>query len=59
MPYGLKLFLYISAWFLAGVAVGFSLSNPNIFTAFGIALLMGLAMLLIGRRVFGRRGLFR
>jgi hypothetical protein len=60
MSYHVKLFLYICIWVIAAVAIGYYLlRNPNLFTVLGIALLMAIAILLIGRRVFGQKGMFR
>lgn len=58
MPYGLKLFLYASLWCIAGSVVGFQLlSDSNFFIVFGIALLMAVVAVLLGRWLFGRPGL--
>jgi hypothetical protein len=50
MPYALKLFLYASAWCIAGSVIGYGWPrDSNIFTVFGIGLLMSVVMVLFGR----------
>jgi hypothetical protein len=59
MSYHVKLSLYISIWVIVAIAIDYYLlRDPNFFTVLGIALLMGLAILVIGRRVFGQKGCF-
>jgi hypothetical protein len=58
MRYKLKLSLYVALWCVAGLLAGSQLlSQSNFFIVFGIALLMVIAMILIGRRLFGRSSL--
>ena len=57
MPYALKVFLYASLWCMTGSAVGFQLlSDSNFFIVFGVALLMAVVAVLLGRWLFGREG---
>jgi hypothetical protein len=58
MPYGLKHFLYASAWCIVGSVIGFRwLSDSNLLTVLGIGLLMSVVMVLFGRWLFGRKTL--
>jgi hypothetical protein len=58
VPYGLKLFLYAALWCVAGSAIGYRwMSDLNFFVVFGVALLMAVVAVLLGRRLFNRKGL--
>jgi hypothetical protein len=59
MSYRLKVFLYIGSLSLAAVVIGWRwawLKDANFFTVIGLSIFMALAIIRIGRRIFGRKG---
>ena len=58
MPYKRKLLIYFAVWCIAPGMIGFRwLSDANFFIVFGVGLLIAVAMLVIGRGLFGREEL--
>ena len=58
MPYKRKLLIYLAVWFIAAGVIGVRwLQDSNFFIVFGVGLLMAIAMLIIGRWLFGREEL--
>ena len=55
MPYKRNLLIYFAVWFIAAGVIGVRwLQDSNFFIVFGVGLLMAIAMLVIGRWLFGR-----
>jgi len=58
MPHALKVSVYFMVWFVAVSLIAFRwFSEFNLPTVIGLGLLSGVAMILFGRWLFGRKNL--